>query len=147
MTSITSHFIPETFIIRPYEDPMAKRVGFQPNTEYVDRFWLPILGPTSVCLLRLSKELLQDADLIEISSSKLATRLGLPNNLNKLIRTMKRLCYFDLIKPLKIKELVVEEFEIRQYLYPLNAALLSLLDPFLVSEHQQFLSKQMQNCT
>ena len=41
-----------TINIVPWPDPILDRVGHDPRSRYVERFWLPTLGPTARLLLR-----------------------------------------------------------------------------------------------
>lgn len=38
--------------IRPWVDPVIDAVGFDPRSEYVERYWLSVLGPSTTWLLR-----------------------------------------------------------------------------------------------
>src|ERR1700760_1340187 len=42
----------DSVYIRPWADEVIDQVGFDPRTPYVERFWLGILGPSTVWLLR-----------------------------------------------------------------------------------------------
>jgi hypothetical protein len=39
-------FLSDTLAVEPWEDELADRVGFDPRSPYVERFWLGVLGPT-----------------------------------------------------------------------------------------------------
>ena len=39
-------------LVVPWPDPVADDLGLDPRGAYVERFWLPLLGPTSTWLLR-----------------------------------------------------------------------------------------------
>ncbi|HVX20197.1 MAG TPA: hypothetical protein VHB02_02500 [Acidimicrobiales bacterium] len=36
----------------PWDDPVVEAAGFDPRSTYVERFWLPLLGPSAAWLLR-----------------------------------------------------------------------------------------------
>lgn len=38
--------------VRPLHDPVLDQLGIDPLSPYVERYWTPIMGPTSVLLLR-----------------------------------------------------------------------------------------------
>src|SRR5215217_7591675 len=38
--------------IKPWPDPVIDRMGHDPRSPYVERFWLSILGPSTTWLLR-----------------------------------------------------------------------------------------------
>ena len=42
----------ETALIIPMADPEFDHVGFDPRSHYAETFWLPILGPSTLWLLR-----------------------------------------------------------------------------------------------
>src|SRR2546423_14431049 len=46
--------------LRPWPDDVIDRVGHDPRSTYVERFWLPLLGPSSVVLLRRLAAELED---------------------------------------------------------------------------------------
>lgn len=39
--------------IRPWPDPLLEQFGHDPRSGYAERFWLPVIGPSSLWLLRL----------------------------------------------------------------------------------------------
>src|SRR3954454_5624564 len=43
---------PPSLAVRPWPDAVVDEVGPDPRPSYVERFWLSLLGPTSVLLLR-----------------------------------------------------------------------------------------------
>lgn len=45
-------FAPEVLHIRPWLDEVVDELGFDPRSSYVEDFWLGILGPSTVWLLR-----------------------------------------------------------------------------------------------
>ena len=40
----------ETLAIRPWADEVIDRVGFDPRSPYVERFWLGVIGPSTTWL-------------------------------------------------------------------------------------------------
>ena len=44
--------MPTTLTVHPWPDPVIDTLGFDPRSIYVETFWLPTLGPTSVLLMR-----------------------------------------------------------------------------------------------
>ena len=45
-------FDSETLTIRPWPDEVIDRLGFDPRSPYVERFWLGVLGPSTTWLMR-----------------------------------------------------------------------------------------------
>src|SRR5690606_5516166 len=88
----------ESLRVTPWSEPVIDRVGHDPRTVYVERFWLGILGPSATWLLRLLVDRLDvepegyDLDLDECARSLcLGRRLG-PNG--AFTRTLARCCQF-----------------------------------------------------
>jgi hypothetical protein len=44
--------IPQEAIIRPWADPVVDVRGFDPRSQYVERYWLSVIGPTATWILR-----------------------------------------------------------------------------------------------
>ena len=42
--------MPSTVTITPWPDPVIDTLGFDPRSSYVETFWLPTLGPTSLLI-------------------------------------------------------------------------------------------------
>ena len=38
--------------VRPWPDPLLDRFGHDPRSPYVERFWLPVVGPSGTLLVR-----------------------------------------------------------------------------------------------
>jgi hypothetical protein len=34
--------------VEPRHDPVIDEVGYDPRSDYVEKFWLPVLGPTTI---------------------------------------------------------------------------------------------------
>ncbi|MHB8188826.1 MAG: hypothetical protein ACYDHP_00045 [Ferrimicrobium sp.] len=66
------------FTIEPWNDPLALESGYPVQSRYVELFWLPLLGPSSLILLRRLDQLLSaGSDSVTISTQELARSLGL----------------------------------------------------------------------
>lgn len=62
----------------PWPDPVVDPVGHDPRSVYVERFWLAVLGPSSVWFLRLAASRFDDApDGFELELASTAQSLGL----------------------------------------------------------------------
>jgi hypothetical protein len=92
--------MPSTVTIIPWPDPVIDTLGFDPRSLYVETFWLPTLGPTSVLLLRhLAARLDGEPDGLELAVADTSQALGLgarEGNSSPLIRSLARLVQFDL---------------------------------------------------
>src|SRR6476620_8187185 len=43
---------PERLAIQPWPDPVIDQVGHDPRSAYVEQFWLGVLGPSTIWLMR-----------------------------------------------------------------------------------------------
>jgi hypothetical protein len=89
-----------TLAIRPWPDPVIDTLGHDPRSIYVERFWLPTLGPTSLLLLRrIAADLDETPAGIELDLGHLSQSLGLGHregNSSPVMRSLERLIQFDL---------------------------------------------------
>ncbi len=66
-----------TITIQPWNDPIIDTIGHDPRSLYVERFWLPTLGPTSLLLLRhLATRFDQEPGGIEVRLATTSQALG-----------------------------------------------------------------------
>ncbi len=94
---------PHTLRVRPWDDPALQRCGHDPRSAYVERFWVTILGPSAVWLLRLLArefdELGPNLDL-QLDLELTARRIGLQHRGGRqstFMRTVDRCQMFDLV--------------------------------------------------
>ncbi len=87
-----------TIAVEAWSDPVIDQLGHDPRSAYVEKFWLPILGPSSVWLLRRLADGLDrhpegfDLDLIDTAQS---LGVGMRGGRNApLLRTFERCCRF-----------------------------------------------------
>ncbi len=89
-----------TISISPWTDPIIDTLGHDPRSEYVERFWLPTLGPTSLLLLRRIATHFDDTteDLVfEVADLSQSLGLGAREGASSpLFRSLDRLVQFDL---------------------------------------------------
>lgn len=92
--------MPETLRIVPWSDPLIDSLGYDPRSRYVETFWLPTLGPTSVLLLRhLAARFERHPDGIDLPVAATSRALGLGDRdgtSSPIVRTLNRLEQFDL---------------------------------------------------
>jgi hypothetical protein len=92
--------MPATLTIKPWPDPLLDTLGHDPRSLYVETFWLPTLGPTSVLLLRhLATKFDESPAGIELAVADTSQALGLgqrDGNSSPILRTLTRLSQFDL---------------------------------------------------
>ena len=86
--------------VRPLEDPVLAQLGHDPRSDYVEQFWLSILGPSAVLFLRrLATHLDHDPDGFDLDLVECAQELGLGSKGGKhspMWRTLDRICRFGL---------------------------------------------------
>jgi hypothetical protein len=90
-----------TLTVRPWPDDVIDRVGHDPRSAYVERFWLPLLGPSSVLLLRrLASELEDHPAEVSLPVEGTARSLGLGvrgGRGSTFLRTVERCRQFQLV--------------------------------------------------
>ncbi len=67
-----------TIVVLPWHDPIVEPLGFDAHSDYVELFWLPILGPTaSWALRRLAAGFEAYPEGYELDLEETAAALGL----------------------------------------------------------------------
>lgn len=67
-------------LVVAWREPVVDAIGFDPRASYVERFWLPLLGPTSTWLLRrLAVEFDAQPDGFSIDAADCARSIGIGN--------------------------------------------------------------------
>ncbi len=129
--------MPTTLLIRPWNDPVLDTLGHDPRSLYVEKFWLPTLGPTSLLLLRhLAAKFDRHPDGIELTLASTSQALGLgarDGTSSPLVRTLTRLAQFDLACDDGRGTIAV-----RRHIPPVNRRHLRRLPPELQTEHAQW---------
>ena len=86
--------------VMPWPDPVLDTIGHDPRSWYVETFWLPTLGPTSLLLLRhLADRFETDPKGIDLPVSDTSAALGLgarDGQNSPLVRSLNRLQQFEL---------------------------------------------------
>ena len=60
------------------DDPVLHAVGHDPRSDYVERYWLALLGPSTTLLVRrLAERLERDPDGFDLHLEETAKTLGL----------------------------------------------------------------------
>ena len=69
---------PERLAIRPWPDPVIDQVGHDPRSAYVEQFWLGVLGPSTIWLMRrIAGRLERSPDGFELDPVETGAALGL----------------------------------------------------------------------
>ncbi len=133
---------PSHLQIVPWRDEVIDRVGHDPRSGYVERFWLGILGPSTTLLLRrLAAELDRAPDGFDLDLDDTARRLGLGDKRGRhspFVRAIGRSCQFRMAQRVGPHTLAV-----RRRLPPLSRGQVLRLSPPLQSEHGQWQEDQL----
>lgn len=88
--------LPSTIRIAPLDDPMLVARGHHVRDVYVESFWLPVLGPSAVWLLRHASFHIERSGQYVVEPEVLGKRLGLAGvgRNSPLLRTLDRLVGF-----------------------------------------------------
>ena len=125
-----------------WDDPVIAALGHPAGSTYVERFWLPILGPSTTWLIRFLDDRLprpgaSDADDgVEIDLDATAAALGLGAGRGRhspLVRALHRCCQFGLARSVPDAHLAV-----RRHLPPLTRRQVDRLPAPVQAQHQRW---------
>lgn len=126
--------------VEPWADPVVDELGHDPRSAYAERFWLPVLGPSTVWFLRrLADRLDDEPDGFELDLVDTARCLGLGMKGGRnapIMRTVERCCRFGAARLHGHTGLSV-----RRRLAPLNRAQVERLPEALQAEHVRWLAR------
>lgn len=132
-------FETEAVTIRPWGDEVLERIGFDPRSPYVERFWLGVIGPSVTWLMRRIASGFDAAPGgFEMPLAETARALGLgdPGGRNSaFFRTLNRMVQFDLARASGPAEL-----QVMRRLPPLNRRQAARLSPALQEAHERWLT-------
>jgi len=135
-------FPEERLLVRPWLDPVLDNLGHDPRSPYVERFWLAVLGPSCLFLLRrLAGGLERSPDGFELNPYQWAGELGLGMKGGKhgpFWRAIERGCRFHAAQ--RNGDLLV----VRRRLPPLTARQVGRLPQHLGQAHHQWTAQQLQ---
>ena len=127
-------------IVAPWDDPLVDRLGYDPRSSYTEHFWLPILGPSTVFLLRHLVRGLDDSPTgyrLDLAATARSLGLGERHARNSpFFRTVARAVDFDAAR------LVGERLAVRRRLAPLARRHVARLPAALQAEHERFLRRR-----
>lgn len=123
-----------------WNDAVLASQGYDPRSEYVERFWLGLIGPSATWLMRrLARGLdsLPDGFRIDLAETSKALGLGQATGPNSSVqRTINRLCQFGLSQRIGPNRLSV-----RQHLPPLTRRQLDRLPDAVQNAHDEWSSR------
>lgn len=121
-------------VVEPWLDPVVDEVGHDPRSRYVERYWLPVLGPSTTWMMRRFATYLEDAPGgVEVDVEELARSLGIGERLgpnSPFARTLKRCVDFQMA------EWHLTRLAVRRKLPPLARRHLRRLPECLREAHQ-----------
>ena len=128
--------------VTPWGDPIVDRLGHDPRSHYVEKFWLGVLGPTTILLLRHCAQSLEESpEGFDLNFKATASALGLGQRIGRagpLTRSFERACRFSVLRSLSPTEI-----EVRRRLPPLNRTQVSRLSPRRQHEHSMFIEGEL----
>ncbi|HTW97609.1 MAG TPA: hypothetical protein VMD59_02470 [Acidimicrobiales bacterium] len=126
-----------TMLVVPWHDELVDGLGHDPRSYYVERFWLPVLGPSTVFLLRLVAAALEESpEGRELDLAETARQLGLGDRAGRhapMVRTVTRCVDFEMARPAGLCTLAV-----RRRLPPLARRQQLRLTTGLAAEHDRW---------
>lgn len=126
-----------TVTIKPWNDPMLADRGVDPRGDYVERFWLGVVGPSVVFLVRrLARGLEEHPGGFTVSLPDTARAIGLSPGLSRnapISKTIERACMFGLMR-----RDGVDGLEVRTQLPPLNSRQLRRLPLAVRNSHESW---------
>jgi len=129
--------------IRPWPDGVIDALGHDPRSQYVERFWLGILGPSTTWLLRrLAAGLEEKPAGFDLHLAETAQALGLGargGRHSPFMRALARCCQFDLAEAREDGVLAV-----RRKVPPLNRRQITRLPEILQSAHENWQRDQLE---
>jgi len=128
------------FSVEAWSDPVIDQLGHDPRSAYVEKFWLPILGPSSIWLLRRIADGLDRHPSgfdLDLSATAQALGVGMRGGRNSpLLRTFERCCRFGAARMHGSSSVSV-----RRRLAPLTRSQTERLPDALRVEHGTWLSR------
>ena len=123
-----------TAIILPLADPAISATGHDPRSYYAETFWLPILGPSTLWLLRHTAQRFEhEPEGFELEISEVSAALGIRSNggrSNAFQRAMNRLVGFNMGRSIDDRTI-----EVRRIMPNLHSGQIRRLSPRLQRMH------------
>ena len=139
-TTVPPVFPVMTLTVEIWQDPVIDELGHDPRSAYVERFWLPILGPSTIWFLRrLADQLDEHPEGFELDLVEAAQALGVGMRGGKhspMLKTVERTCRFGAARMMGATGLAV-----RRRLAPLTRAQSERLPIGLRQQHTQWMTR------
>ncbi|HUE58524.1 MAG TPA: hypothetical protein VMO88_02990 [Acidimicrobiales bacterium] len=135
-------FQSEVLRVVPWVDDLIDKVGFDPRSPYVERFWLSIIGPSTTWLMRrLASGFDASPSGFDLALGETARALGLGDKGGRhspFLRTVNRMIQFELARVAGPDQLAV-----RRRLPPLSRRHTVRLSPALQEAHNRWQAEQL----
>lgn len=139
-TTVQPVFPVMSLTVESWQDPVIDELGHDPRSTYVERFWLPVLGPSTIWFLRrLADQLDVHPEGFELDLVETAQSLGVGMRGGKhspMLKTVERTCRFGAARMMGVTGLAV-----RRRLAPLTRAQSERLPLALREEHGQWMTR------
>jgi hypothetical protein len=130
-----------TLTVTPWPDTVIDTVGLDPRSDYVERYWLGILGPSTTWLLRHLVDGLEKAPAgFSLDMAETASRIGVGfqgGRHSPFSRALARLVQFELGR-----EECLGTLAVRRKVPPLNRRQVARLPEVLQDAHQRWTDGQ-----
>lgn len=127
-------------VVRPWWDPDLAVRGHRLEDPYVEMFWLGVLGPSAVCVLRrFSRGFEMHPGGFRLSVRDTARAIGIGTGTGRngpLNRTLDRICTFHLAR-----RTALDEIEVRLHLPSLTGRQLSRLPLSVQNAHEDWIAR------
>lgn len=126
---------PAVVRVVPWVDPLIDRLGHDARSEYVETFWLGVLGPSATWFLRRCASWFEaEPDGFEVELAEVATLLGLSGGGRRtpFHRVLDRCLRFGMAQRL------TTDLAVRRRLPPLSGRHLVRLSPALQAQHARW---------
>jgi hypothetical protein len=130
--------------VEPWLDPVIDQRGYDPRSEYTEWFWLAVLGPSTVWLLRrVAATFDHRPDGFDLEVLECAAALGLTGGAGQnatFLRTVRRACQFQLARRVDAGTV-----QVRRYLPPLNRGQVARLPSSLRAAHDEWQARELRD--
>lgn len=130
----------DNLIVLPWQDPVVDEIGFDIRSDYVETFWLGVLGPTTTWLMRrIDVGFDHYPDGYELNLPETAAALGLTFQVGRMspfARALQRCVMFGAARQ------ATYGLEVRRFLPPLSSRNLARLPEYLQRAHRDWLPKK-----
>ena len=130
---------PDTVTVRAWWDPDLATTGFPPRSNYCERYWLGVIGPSALLLLRrFARGLEEHPGGFRADLGDTARALGLgagTGRQSQIVRTIDRACMFG-----TMRRAAPDELEVRTHLPRLTRRQLERLPEVVRRSHDSWLA-------